>query len=124
MPGENVITSSLYLNPDTWDIELDDTGNIAVVENPYACAQDVATACSAFRGECIYDVNIGVPYYPAIIGKNPGSGVVQSALETEALRLPYIATADATVVTNRAERVCGGVIVVTDTNGLSRTVNL
>lgn len=124
MPGGKVITSSLYLNPDAWDITLDDTGNLSVVENPYACAQDVATACSAFRGECIYDINIGVPYYPTILGKNPGTGVVQSALETEALRLPYIATADATVVVKRSDRECSGVIVVTDTNGISSTVNL
>ncbi|EPQ1166602.1 hypothetical protein NNV94_005680, partial [Klebsiella pneumoniae] len=40
-------TISLKLDPDIWDLVLDELGNIATVENPYACAQDVATACLA-----------------------------------------------------------------------------
>lgn len=48
-------TTSLLLDVNTWDLVVDDLGNIATVDNPYACAQDVATACLAIRGECIYE---------------------------------------------------------------------
>ncbi|KMK23089.1 hypothetical protein ABW11_20990 [Pluralibacter gergoviae] len=116
-------TRSLYLNPDTWDIELNSSNNLSTVGNPYACAQDVATACSAFRGECIYQTGIGVPYNEKILGQNPGTGSVQTWLENEALRLPYIADARATIVAGEA-RVATGVIVITDRNGTESTLNL
>jgi hypothetical protein len=116
-------TSSLYLDPDTWDIALDGRGNLATAGNPYACAQDVATACSTFRGECIYQTDIGVPYNEQILGRNPGMGSVQTWLENEALRLPYIAAASATIIHGEARAVTG-VIVVVDQNGTETTVNL
>lgn len=119
-------TCSLRLNTDTWDIQLDAKGNIDIASNPYACAQDVATACSTFRGECIYDTSIGVPYQDKILGFNPSSGTVQTWLQNEALRLPYIAQAQAqaTVINNSQTRATSGVIVVVDTNGTESTVNL
>lgn len=116
-------TRSLYLNPDTWDLELNGNNNLSTVGNPYACAQDVATACSTFRGECVYQTGIGVPYNAQILGHNPGTGSVQTWLENEALRLPYIADASATIVTGEARAVTG-VIVVTDRNGTGSTINL
>ena len=114
-----MITTSLYLDPDSWDIALDEKGNIATVGNPYACAQDVATACSTFRGECIYNTNAGLPYRQSILGFNPGTGMIQNWLQKEALRLPYIAQAAATIVQDNGERSASGVIVTVDTNGLS-----
>lgn len=124
MPGDHVITASLYLDPDSWDIDLDDKGNIRVVGNPYACAQDVATACSTLRGECIYNTSAGIPYYENIMGVQPGAGAVQSYLENEAMRLPYIAQASATVINDSGARASTGVIVVVDTNGTEYTVNM
>nr|DAM64852.1 MAG TPA: Protein of unknown function (DUF2634) [Caudoviricetes sp.] len=124
MPGVYVINTTLYLDPDTWDITLDDKNNLATVTNPYSCAQDVATACSVFQGENIYNVTIGVPYTDKILGFSPGTGAVQTWLETEALRLPYIQQASATVVNDSASRASSGVIVVVDTNGISSTINL
>lgn len=119
-----MITLSLKLDTDTWDIGLDDKGNLQTVTNPYACAQDVATACSTFRGECIYNTAAGIPYYEKILGFNPGTGAVQTYLENEALRLSYIAQASATVINNNGTRASTGVIVTVDTNGTESTVNL
>lgn len=117
-------TLSLLLDTDLWDIQLDDKGNLAITGNPYACAQDVATACSTFRGECIYNVNAGLPYRQSILGFNPGTGAVQNWLQNEALRLPYIAQASATIIQDNTVRAASGVIVVVDTNGISSTINL
>ncbi|THD51299.1 hypothetical protein ERD95_09030 [Enterobacteriaceae bacterium ML5] len=119
-----MITLSLMLDINTWDIGLDDKGNLQTVGNPYACAQDVATACSTFRGECIYNISAGIPYYENILGYNPGTGAVQTYLENEALRLPYIAQASATVINDSGTRASTGVIVTVDTNGIENTVNL
>ncbi|WP_414454302.1 hypothetical protein [Enterobacter roggenkampii] len=117
-------TRSLLLNPETWDIGLDDSNNFAIAENPYACTQDVATACSTFRGECIYDTTIGLPYKDSILGFNPSSGTVQTWLQNEALRLPIIAQAQATIINNSSSRISSGVITVVDTNGTQSTVTL
>lgn len=119
-----MITLSLYLNPDNWDIELDGKGNLRTTDNPYACAQDVATACSTLRGECIYNATAGIPYFENIMGVQPGAGAVQTYLENEAMRLPYIAQASATVISNSGTRASTGVIVVVDTNGTEYTVNM
>ncbi|WJV53212.1 hypothetical protein PCO85_18845 [Prodigiosinella aquatilis] len=43
-----MITLSLMLDTESWDIGLDDRNNLQTVGNPYACSQDVATACSTF----------------------------------------------------------------------------
>ena len=58
---------SLLLDRGAWDLVLDAEGNIAVCEEPYSIAQDVACACRTFKGELIYDVNDGVPYFSEIL---------------------------------------------------------
>ena len=40
--------STLLLDPDTWDLTVDNNGNIAVAAPPYAVAQDVASAIRTF----------------------------------------------------------------------------
>ena len=43
--------NTLYLDPQSWDLVLDAAGNIAMAKDPYAKAQDVASACRLFSGE-------------------------------------------------------------------------
>ena len=43
------LMKTLLLRPDTWDLTLDSAGNIAVAENPYALAQDAASAIKLFQ---------------------------------------------------------------------------
>ena len=45
----------MFLNPDTWDLVVDDYGNIAMAESPYAIAQDVASACRLWLGPIRHD---------------------------------------------------------------------
>ncbi|QDX29573.1 hypothetical protein [Dickeya poaceiphila] len=115
---------TLSLNSDTWDIQLDDSGNLAVVNNPYSVAQDVATACSLYLGECVYDNTIGIPYNTQIMGFIPGSGLIQSYLQNEAMRLDYVSTAQATIINDQQKRQSYGVITIVDTNGTTSTVNM
>ena len=43
--------NTLYLDPQSWDLALDVAGNIALAKDPYAKAQDVASAARLFVGE-------------------------------------------------------------------------
>ncbi|MXF49851.1 hypothetical protein GR294_25565 [Raoultella sp. Lac2] len=116
-------TTSLLLDVDTWDLTVDELGNIATVDNPYACAQDVATACLAIRGECIYEKDTGVNY-KELLNVKASTGAMAAALQTEALRMNYIAQAEATLVNDRDTRRATGVITIVDTNGLISKIAL
>lgn len=121
--AKSMKTISLKLDPETWDLVLDELGNIATVENPYACAQDVATACLAIRGECIYEKDTGVNY-KELLNVKASTGAMAAALQVEALRMSYIARAEPTLINNRDTRRTTGVIAIMDTNGLDSSVTL
>ena len=116
-------TTSLLLDVDTWDLTVDELGNIATVDNPYACAQDVATACLAIRGECIYEKDTGVNYKD-LLNVKASTGAMAAALQVEALRMNYIAQAEATLVNDRDTRRATGFITTVDTNGLISKIAL
>ncbi len=78
--------STLLLDQATWDLVLDASGDIALADDPYATAQDVACANRTFLGECWYDTTIGIPYFESVLGKNPSLGW---------LKTQYIAAASA-----------------------------
>lgn len=102
---------------------LDGNGNLAVTDNPYAVAQDVACACSTFLGECWYDDTLGIPYYSRILGHWPGTQLINVKMQQEALKLPYVLSAVCTAVSN-GERAITGVITLTDSNNEQSTVTL
>jgi hypothetical protein len=58
---------TLLLDRSLWDLTLDINGNIAMASEPYAIAQDVASACRTFLGECYYDTSQGVPYFQGML---------------------------------------------------------
>ena len=65
--------NTLYLDPQSWDLVLDTAGNIALAKDPYAKAQDVASACRLFAGELYYDTEKGIPYFEETLGKSSRS---------------------------------------------------
>lgn len=95
MPAINHVT--WLLNPDTGDTCLDSSGNIATISGAAAVAQDVATQLSTFLGECWYDSTQGVPYWQQILGKLPPASLVASLLEAQALLVPDVVSATATI---------------------------
>ena len=54
---------TLLLDQTTWDLTLDANNNIALAAEPYAFAQDAASAIRLFQGELWYDTTRGVPYF-------------------------------------------------------------
>lgn len=113
---------TLLLDPATWDLVLDASGNWAVASEPYSIAQDVASACRLFLGELYYDNEKGVPYFD-ILGQQPSTAFINAQLELAALTVPGVVTAKA-YITGFANRELTGQIQVTDYNGTTTVVNL
>jgi hypothetical protein len=85
--------TTLYLLPDTWDLTADAFGNIALASEPYALAQDAASAIRTFEGECYYDTTQGLPYWQQILGKMPPLSLVRQKMVDAALSVPGVVSA-------------------------------
>lgn len=75
----------LSLDNATWDLYLDETGNIATVgeaDFPALLSQRITHRLQTFKGECFLDREIGVPYYEEILKKNPDLGRIRSLLSS------------------------------------------
>lgn len=108
---------TLILDPDTWDLVLDGQGNIAIANDGYSVAQDVASACLVFSGECYYDNTLGIPWKDEVLGSRPSAGYIAKKMESEAKKLPIVNQALATVFFDKNTRQTRGAIRVTDRDG-------
>ena len=95
--------STLLLAVNDWDLIADAKGNIAVARDPYAKAQDVASACKLFLGECWFDTSKGVPWFDQVLGHAPPRGLMQALIEQAAVTVPGVVAARCTIdeVANR-----------------------
>ena len=109
--------TTLLLDQTTWDLCLDAYGNIAVAAEPYAIAQDVASAVRTFRGECWYDTSVGVPYWQDILGKRPPLPLIKKDINTEARRVKGVQAAQC-FITSMKDRVATGQVQVTTAAGV------
>lgn len=123
-PVSSIDHTTWLLDWETGDSCLDANGNIAVASAPYSIAQDVATQCSTFLGECWYDSTKGVPYWQQILGKRPTASLIASLFEAQALLVPDVETATATIGGLNAQRGAIGQMIVTDTDGVQSTLPL
>lgn len=105
-------TSTLLLDPDTWDLVLDVAGNIAVASEPYSLAQDAASAIKTFLGECYWNTLIGVPFLTDILGKRPPLGLLKAELAAAAKTVPGVASAEC-FITELTDRTLAGQVQVT-----------
>ena len=112
---------TLLLDTDAWDIVLTAGGDIAVATNPYAIAQDVASECRLFLGECFYDTTRGVAYLQQFLGKSPPVAVLQDDLQQAALRTPEVVSASV-VFESFENRQVGGSVRFTDASGQTQQV--
>ncbi len=113
---------TLLLDRTAWDLVLDANGDIAVAADPYALAQDVASAIRTFLGEQWYDKKQGMPYWQSILGKQPPVALVKAQVEQVARTVEGVASAQAIIVST-AGRTIFGQVQVTDTAGNLNTVN-
>jgi hypothetical protein len=112
---------TLLLSTDVWDLVLDVSGNIAVATAPYALAQDVASACRLFRGECWYDQTKGIPYFEQILGHAPPVILIKAQLNSAAQTVPEIATSQ-TFLNIGTDRTMTGQVQATAISGATVAV--
>lgn len=113
---------TLLLDTQAWDLVLDISGNIAVADEPYALAQDVASAVRVNLGELWYDTTQGVAYTDQIMGKTPNPQLIKSQVETAALSVPGIVKAKC-LLAQMNGRVLTGQVLVTDAAGITNNVS-
>lgn len=107
---------TLLLDQVAWDLAIDAAGNIAVASTPYALAQDAASAIKLFKGEYIYDVTLGIPYFEQVLGQAPSLNLMRSLFNAAALTVPGVQTA-ACFFTSVTDGNIAGQVQVTDING-------
>jgi hypothetical protein len=114
---------TLVLSQDLWDLVIDADGNIAVASDPYAPAQDVASAARLFLGECWYETTLGIPYWQSILGNLPPIALMKAQLASAALTVPGV-TNPQVFLTSVQNRVITGQIVFTDSNGVTSATSV
>jgi hypothetical protein len=105
--------NTLLLDAARWDLVLDASGNIAMASDPYALAQDVASAVRLFQGEAWFNTATGVPYFQEVLGQNPPIQLLQSLIEQAALTVPEVVRAAATITSFENRTITGNVQVTT-----------
>ena len=112
------MATTLLLDTLAWDLTVDAAGNIAVASEPYSQAQDAASACKVFLGECYYNTTIGIPYFQDVLGHLPPAQLFKSLMVAEALTVPGVVSA-ACFLTSFNERELKGQIQVTNNAGIT-----
>lgn len=109
--------STLLLDTLTWDLVIDLNGNIAKADEPYALAQDAASAIKLFQGELWYNVVPGTPYWTQVLGQAPPPiSLMKAAFEKAALTVPNVVAARA-FITSFTHRTIGGQVQVSSKAG-------
>jgi hypothetical protein len=115
--------NTLLLNPASWDLLADANGNIAMAAPPYAVAQDVASATATFIGEVYFDTTQGLPYFNEILGQRPSLSFIKAKVNSAALTVPTVVTAN-TAFVSLVNRTLSGQVQVTDKQGSMLAINL
>lgn len=107
---------TLLLDRTAWDLVLDANGDIALAGEPYAIAQDVASAIKTFIGECWYDVSQGIPFWQEILGHMPPESLIKSRIINAAKTVPNVAEVKVVFV-DFTDRALSGQVQIIDVNG-------
>lgn len=105
---------TLLLDQNIWDLVKDAHGNIALASEPYAIAQDVASAVRVFLGEVWYDTAQGVPYLQQILGKRPPAQFIKDKVAAAGKTTPEVAEIKVTL-TGFVDRHLTGQMLIIDT---------
>lgn len=112
---------TLLLDQTAWDLVLDASGNIALADEPYALAQDVASAVRTFAGEVYYNTVLGVPYFEQVLGYLPPASVLAQLMDNAALTVPDVISPE-TSLQSFNRRGVAGQIQFTDPTGVAHSV--
>ena len=99
-------------NPDG-GFAVDKFGNITILQEPAALAQDAALAASIWQAEVYTDASVGVPYKDILGSTAVEPRVLANLLQNEVLRLPGVTGALVTVDQLTSTRIQSGTIHAT-----------
>jgi hypothetical protein len=108
--------NTIFLVPDTWDLTIDASGNIAMAAAPYAQAQDATSNIKLFSGELWYDTTQGIPYWQSILGYLPPISLLKSAFVSAALEVPGVTKA-VCYLSSIVGRKISGQVQITNSSG-------
>jgi hypothetical protein len=114
---------TLLLDVSDWDLLLDASGNIALASEPYAVAQDVASALRLFAAELWYNVDKGIPYFTDVFGTTPPVAYFQELMIRAAKTVPTVVSAECIIEAFEGRTVNGQVSFVTS-NGRQGRVSI
>lgn len=110
--------SSILLDQISWDAVVDNNGNIAVCNPPYAYAQDAASQARLFLGELWFNINQGVPYWQAILGQMPPLAYLKAQYIIAAELVPGVTNANVFIASIAKDRSVSGQIQLTSGTGV------
>lgn len=117
------MASTLFLMPNTWDLELDNNGNIAIATSTYQQAQDVCSACRTMVQDMYYQQSQGIPYLEKILGQGTYSlALYRQQLYDAAMSVDGVTSA--TVTLSLSNRELSGTIQFKNTQDETVTINL
>ena len=111
---------TLLLNPQSWDLMVSASRDIAMASEPYALAQDAASAIRLFEGEDYYDTTRGVPYWQQILGQYPPVSLMRAKFVAAAMTVPGVIAARC-FIESIIDRRPKGQVQVTNTAGVIST---
>ncbi len=110
---------TLLLDPQTWDLLITSSHDIAVAGAPYAQAQSAANAIRLFEGEDYYDTTRGVPYWEQILGHWPPVSLMKALFVKAALTVPFVKSAQCFIESIQDRRPKGQVLITNDDGAIS-----
>lgn len=107
---------------------LDASGNIALASNPYAQAQDAASAIKTFLGEEYYNTTIGLPYFTQILGQRPSISLIKSLMANAVLAqtpggVPGVVAAECFLTALTPARQLTGQVQISNSSGQTSVNN-
>lgn len=87
-----------------------------MASEPYALAQDAASAIKLFAGELYYDTSQGIPFFEQILGHAPPVALMKAYFNEQALTVPGVETAQ-TFITFWRGRLVRGQVQIRDEDG-------
>lgn len=118
------MASTLLLDRASWDLVVDAAGNIAVAQEPYALAQDAASAVRLFAGEYYWNTVPGIPYLSQVFrGPIPPLGALKELFISAALTVQGVTAANCFIVSASDRRVSGQIQVTSATTGKVSAAN-
>lgn len=95
--GDAIVTTVV----DDWDFS---TGDLILLEGSDAVAQQLRIRLRMFEGEWFLDTRVGIPYFGAILVKNPNFGAIKAIFRSAIVTTPGIAEADNIVISLNSNR--------------------